>query len=358
MAINNAKINITPQGDGIKSTNDTDTSLGYIAIESGEININAKADGIQAETILNIKEATINITTSGEVKASNQIQQMGFEQKGGFNKQDVSTTVQEDTGSSKALKAGTEITIESGKFEINSTDDAIHSKGIIIINNGTFSLSSGDDGIHADTNIVINNGNINITKSYEGIESTYIEINGGAIALKSSDDGINISGGNDSSALNGRPGQNSFSQTADINRKLVINGGSIYVNSEGDGLDSNGAIYINGGDIIVAGPTNGGNGALDYDSECVVTGGNIVIYGATGMWQNPSTSSTQNCLTFQLSGKSGDEVSLKDESGNEIASVTIEKTSGAITFSNSKIESGKTYILYVNGTSSRKFRSK
>lgn len=85
----------------------------------------------------------------------------------------------EDSKSSKGLKAGTEITINEGNIDISSTDDSIHSNGIIIINDGTIKLSSRDDGIHADTNIVINNGTIDIIKSYEGIESGYIEINGG-----------------------------------------------------------------------------------------------------------------------------------------------------------------------------------
>ena len=351
VAINNANITIDAKGDGIKSTNSDDTELGYIAIEGGTINIKAEADGIQAETVLNIAaNPKINITTSGEVSSSNSNQDFGGFGRGmmgGYS----STTLTEDSGSSKGLKAGTEITIDSGNIEIQSTDDSIHSNGIIVINDGTIKASSGDDGIHADTNIVINSGNIDITKSYEGIESSYIEINGGTISVVASDDGINIGGGNDSSAMGGRPGQNSFSTVQDSNKKLVINNGNITVNATGDGLDSNGSIQINGGTILVAGPTSGGNGPLDYDSECAVTGGNIIIYGSTGMWQNPSNTSTQYSLTFQTSGKSGDKVVLKDSSGNEIASFESVKSYGAVVFSNANIQKGGTYTLYVNGSS-------
>lgn len=212
-------------------------------------------------------------------------------------------------------------------------------------------LSSGDDGIHADTNIVINGGNIDIAKSYEGIESAYIEINAGTISVVSSDDGINVAGGNDSSSIDGRQGQNNFSQIQSSNRKLVINNGDVFVNASGDGLDANGSMYINGGNITVAGPTNTGNGALDYDGECVVIGGNLIIYGAYGMWQNPSSNSTQYTLTFQTSGNSGDVISLKDSSANEIISFKAEKTYGGITISNANIKQGNTYTLYVNGVS-------
>ncbi|MGN1270176.1 MAG: carbohydrate-binding domain-containing protein [Clostridia bacterium] len=352
VAINNANIDITSKGDGIKSTNTEDTELGYIALEGGTININSESDGIQAETILNISSsATINITTIGEVASSNNINN-GFNRggyKGEYITQNSSTT--EDSKSSKGLKAGSEITINNGNIEINSTDDSIHSNGIIVINNGTIKVSSGDDGIHADTNIAINGGNINIIKSYEGIESAYIEIDGGTISVVSSDDGINVAGGNDSSSMSGRQGQNSFSQVQSSDRKLVINNGDLFVNASGDGLDSNGSMYINGGNITVAGPTSTGNGALDYDGECIITGGNLIVYGSYGMWQNPSSTSTQYVLTFQTSGNSGDLVSLKNNSGTEITSFKTEKAYGGITISNANIKKGNTYTLYVNGTS-------
>lgn len=343
VALNNANITINSDGDGIKSTNDTDTTLGYVAIEGGTISINAEADGIQAETVLNISEnAKIDITTNGEVTSSTK-QSMdfggGFAGFGGGGKEknygtNYNTT--EDSGSSKGLKAGTEITIESGNIEISSTDDSIHSNGIIIINGGTIKASAGDDGIHADTNIVINDGNIEISKSYEGIESSYVEINGGTISVVASDDGINIAGGNDSSSMTDRPGQNSFSSVGDSNRKLVINNGDITVNAVGDGLDANGSIYINGGSVMVAGPTSSGNGPLDYDTECVVNGGSFVVYGSTGMWQSPTSNSTQYCLVFRTTGSSGDTITLKDSSENEITSFKTVKSYGAIAISNEK----------------------
>lgn len=247
VAINNSNITINSKEDGIKSTNNTDTSLGYIVIENADISINAGTDGIQAETILNVSNSKINIITTGNIQSSsafsNMNQNFRYEQ---MENSKLNTNSQENSVSSKGLKAGSEITIQSGIIEITSTDDSIHSNGTIIINNGTFTLSSEDDGIHADSSIVINDGDIDILKSYEGIESAYIEINGGKIKLKASDDGINVAGGNDSSSTNGRPGQNSFGNVADTNRKLVINDGEIDVDADGDGLDANGSIYIKG----------------------------------------------------------------------------------------------------------------
>lgn len=328
VAINNAKITINSKGDGIKSTNDEDTSLGYIAIEGGTLNIQSGSDGIQAQTILNISEnPIINIVTSGTISSSN------------------------NSSSSKALKAGTEISIMNGDLTLNSTDDSIHSNGSVIINGGTLTITSGDDGIHGDTSLTINDGNIDILKSYEGIESSYIEINGGNVKVVASDDGINVAGGNDNSAMNGRPGQNNFSNIQNSNRKLVINNGNIKVDSKGDGLDSNGSIYINGGYIIVEGPENGGNGALDYDGECIVKGGTLIAYGATGMWQNPSNNATIYTVAFSNTGKSGDTLILKDSSNQEILNITSNKSYGGILFTSEQIKQGESYTLYVNGTS-------
>lgn len=348
VAIKDATIAINSKGDGIKSTNDTDEGLGYIVINGGNITVNSEADGIQAETILNItSEANINITTIGEVESSNKEQYFEFANKEEFSQ--AEETSDTNSSSSKGLKAGKEITIESGNIVISSTDDSIHSNDIIIIKGGSMKLSSGDDGIHADTDIVINNGNIDVLKSYEGIESTYIEINGGTINVIASDDGINIGGGNDGSAIGGRPGENSFTTSNNSNRKLVINGGNIKVDATGDGLDSNGSIYITGGSVYVVGPTSSGNGPLDYDSECVVTGGSLVIYGSNGMWQNPTSNSTQYSITYYFSGNADDEIVIKDSSGNEIALFTTEKSYGAIVVSNSNIKHGEVYTMYRNG---------
>ena len=326
-AIKNSTITIKSGGDGIKSTNTDDTSLGYVLIEDSTINITAENDGIQAETVLTMTNSDINIKTTGDT-----------------SKKDTDG----NTISSKGLKAGTEITINSGNITVNSSDDSIHSNSYVIINGGTITLTSGDDGIHADNNILINDGTIKITKSYEGIESSYIKINGGDISVVASDDGINVAGGNDSSSM-GRPGANTFSVQSS-GRELVINGGTISVVADGDGLDSNGAITINGGDITVFGAVNGGNGALDYDEKCTVNGGSLIVYGANGMWQNPSTDSTQYSIAFSNTGSVGDKIELKDSNGNTVASFTATKAYGMICFSNSSLTKGETYTLYVNGT--------
>lgn len=337
-AIKDSNITIKSTGDGIKSTNEEDETLGFIIIDNGNITIEAEEDGIKAETVLNITNSNIKIKTTGEIaeKTNNYFK--------GFNNQNSSSN--ENDTSSKGLKAGKEITINSGNIEIDSTDDSIHSNNYIIINGGTINLSTGDDGIHADSNILINNGTINIKKSYEGIEANHIKIVNGDISVIASDDGINVSGGSETMGM--RP-QNFASDTDKENRVLIIEGGNIYVNADGDGLDSNGSIQISGGNIEVAGSVNGGNAALDFDNTCTVTGGSLIVYGQNGMWQNPSTTSTQYSIAFSATGSSGDKIELKDSNGNTITSFEAKKAYGMICISSSELKKGETYTLYKNG---------
>lgn len=338
VVIYNGNIVINSSGDGIKSTNDTDENKGYIVIENGTITINSSLDGIQSETSINIKNGTFNITTGGGSNITSSNNSWGY-----WNN---STT----TESAKGIKVSKTINIESGLFNINSSDDSIHSNSDLTINNGTFNISSGDDGIHADNSITINNGNINIEKSYEGIESSTITINDGNIKIVSSDDGINAAGGNDNSSTNGRPGQNGFSSG---NSKIVINGGIIYVNASGDGVDANGSISMTNGTVVVNGPTDNGNGALDYDSSFKITGGTFIASGSSGMAQMPSDASI-NCIMINLSTISANGlISIKDNSDNEIFTYSSSKSYNNIVICSSDFKSNETYKIYNGGTESK-----
>lgn len=342
--IKNGKFKITSSGDAIKSTNDTDSTKGYVLIENGTFDINATLDGIQAETKLLIKDGIFNIITGGgSVNASTK------EEWGHWG-----SSSSTDSESAKGIKAGDNLFIENGTINIDSSDDSMHSNNYIGIKAGTITLSSGDDGIHADTELIIDSGNINIEKSYEGLESSKMTINNGEISVTSSDDGINVAGGNDSSAM-GRPGANNFSSnTSNI---LTINGGSIYVDADGDGIDVNGSAYINGANITVDGPSNGGNGALDYDQEFVINGGTLVAGGASGMAQGASSSSkVYNLLVnFTSTYSSGDKITIEDSNNKEIISYESAKSYSTLVVSSPKLENGKSYTIKVNGSEYKTF---
>ena len=329
--------------------------MGYVIITDSTVNITSGTDGIDAKGSIYINGGKFNIVTGGSSSNSQDKDTWRKWDKNEFGKENMkpqdpeSSNDSTDTTSAKGIKSARNILIDDGEFNIDSSDDSIHSNNTIKIENGTYEISSGDDGIHADSVLTINDGSINIKKSYEGCESAVININCGDINIVSSDDGINVAGGKDSSSEMGRPGQNNFSQTN--NYSLNINGGNIEVDAKGDGLDSNGNIYINGGDIKVFGPTDDGNGALDYDGTCEITGGNLV---AIGMMQAPSSSSSQYSLVFVLSSNYSENsvITIKDSSGDEVLNITAKKLYKSVVFSSSKIKKDETYTIYIDGTES------
>jgi hypothetical protein len=266
------------------------------------------------------------------------------------NNNEVTSEEETESQSNKGIKAGTLIAIEGGTFNLDTLDDAIHSNDSITMADGDLIINAGDDGIHADTSIVINGGNINIEKSYEGIESADITIAGGNIYVTASDDGVNVAGGNDGSSMNGRPGQNNFNLTED--NKLAINGGYMVVNASGDGLDANGSIYMTGGTVIVKGPTNSGNGALDYDRVFEISGGTLITTGSMGMAQAPSETSSQHSIVMNFSNtqEAHSLVHLQDSEGNTIITFAPEKAYQNIIISSPELIKDESYVLYSGGT--------
>ena len=341
LAITSANITVSAKGDGLKASNDTDEYSGILYVESGTLNITSETDGLQAVSLLEIAGGDFTIVTGGGSANSSTKTDVNWGNWGGEKverpRSSISTsktetsTVAEETSieteepSAKGIKATLNINISGGAFNINSSDDSIHSNGSVYISDGIFNISSGDDGIHADSAVTIDSGLIEIVKSYEGIEASNITINAGDINLTASDDGINVAGGSDGSSTNGRMGQNSFAEFS--SNTLEIKGGDILVNASGDGIDVNGTAKMTGGYVIVNGPTNNGNGALDYDGSFDVTGGTLCAFGSSGMAMSPSTTSSvlSFSMTFDETKSAGTAVSVNNSSGDEFISFTSGK---------------------------------
>lgn len=303
------------------------TGRDSLKITGGNIYINAVDDGIMGRDLVAIKDGSIKIDAGG---------------KG------IKTTNDTDP------EAGA-VYIEGGVLEINSTDDAMNSVNGINISAGEITIETGDDGMHSDSFIRISGGTVNIKKSAEGIEAEEITIDDGKIYIVSSDDGINAAGGNNEQSaneqpVNEKPGANNFVVGSDY--KITINGGTVLINASGDGIDANGSIYMNGGEVTVNGPTSDGNGYIDYDREFVIKGGMLAALGSSGMAQMPSDSSSQPSVmvNFTQTQKSGIPVVLKDSTGNTVLEVQPEKEYRSIVMSSSDLKVNDSYSLYVGDT--------
>jgi len=380
---------ITAGTDGIQANNDSDTTLGFVYIAGGTYTITAGNDGIQAETLLCVTDGDFTVNTGGgSANASTKTDggPTGGGQNGGpggswggqtnsgttaqtsgtpaattaatvqtaaatgSSSDDTANTTSETTSdSAKALKSGTALVLAGGNYVIDSADDSVHSNGDVSVRDGcVLTASSGDDGIHADGTLSVSGGTITISKSYEGLEGETIDISGGTIHITASDDGLNAAGGSDSTTAGG-PGTAAGTSSDGETPQLTISGGTLYVNASGDGLDSNGDLTVTGGEIYVDGPTNAGNGALDYGDGCTATisGGTVVAAGASGMAEAFGDSSTQCSILviFDSSIAGGTELTVTDSSGKVVLSYTPSKDYQTAAISTATLAQGSTYTV-------------
>lgn len=359
LMVKNGNLTINTGGDGLKSDNEEDITKGYIAIEDGVFNITAGGDAVSAQTDVLVSNGSFTLSSGGGNSAS----------------------LAEDA-SAKGIKAVANLNIDGGTFNIDAADDALHSNNNLVINAGTFNITSGDDGMHADATLTINEGEINISQSYEGIESAVITINAGTIHVTASDDGINVAGGVDGSgvAMPGerqRPGampgaqppqaggaqppqggmppsgqQDAFN--ANSSYYLYIHGGYIVVEARGDGIDVNGAMEMTDGVVLVNGPTEDMNAALDYDAGFKMSGGFFVAAGSAGMAMAPGADSGQNSVLVYLGSaqSAGTLFHIQNSAGEDILTFAPSKEYQSVAFSSPELVNGETYTIFTSGSSS------
>lgn len=247
-----------------------------------------------------------------------------------------------------ALDANDSIRITDCTLDLQAQKDGIHAanddddtEGFVYIKDGEINISADDDGVHASSALKLEGGTVNISKCYEGLEGRLISLTGGEVSITASDDGINAS--NSSSNTDG--GDSSSQSLCGIS----ISDGSYTVNADGDGIDSNGVTFVTGGTVIVYGPENDGNGALDSDTQPQISGGTVVALGMSGMAVGFSEDSPQCSILYNLDTTydSDTTVTLTDSKGNAIAEVTSPKRFNSVVISSESLEIKKKYTLNV-----------
>ncbi len=337
VAIYGGTLTITAGNGGIKSHTDNEATCGFVTIRGGSITINASGDGIHGEYMVDIQGGELNITAGGG-SALAPAHTSDFEHGGwGFGNTTEETT---DSQSQKGIKSDYQVILSDGEAVIDSVDDAVHSNGTITISGGEWTLSTGDDAVHADSSLTVSGGVYNVLKSYEGLESIAITISGGEGSITASDDGVNCNS-DDESFFGGR-GFDSVSASS----LLTITGGTLVVNAGGDGLDSNGNIVMSGGYVAVNGPSDNGNGALDYAGTFQISGGTLIAAGASGMAQSVTPSDCYSLMITcpsMLSG--GTQVRITKEDGTEVFSFSPTKSYNNIVICTPDLTTGS-YLLY------------
>lgn len=368
-------LNVTSGKDGVTSDDTTGEGYGVVAIRGGALTVHAGGDGIQAETLLDISGGALDITAGGgsaDVKYDEPDDWGGW-RGGRWPGFDVHED-EEDTVSTKGLKSGDAMTVSGGTITVDAADDAVHAGGDITITGGVLTLSTGDDGVHSDTSLTVEDGVITVLASYEGMEANQILLSGGVIDITSADDGLNANGGEAFGmgfgggrggfgggrgfGGHGGPGNDQTVTAPEDMPNLRITGGKLHVNAEGDGLDSNGHIIVEGGEIVVDGPSRSMNGAIDTGSEnggvCEVHGGLVLAIGASGMAETFGGDSTQ--CSFQVTMRTisaGEEIVITDSKGTELMRHTTLKDCSSIVFSSPELILGETYTVTAGGQSAQ-----
>lgn len=370
LCITGAAITVTAGKDGLHAENDEDPQLGYLYIASGTFVITTEGDGISASSWLQIQDGSFDLLCGGG--SENAVQSngnpwdggiggpggrgpgdmgrpgnMGFDNPGGT----ASADPQEDTVSTKAIKAGGDLILHGGSFRIDSADDAIHSNANVAVIAGSYQIATGDDSFHADSAMQIAGGSVTVTESYEGIEGLTIEITGGELHIVSSDDGLNAAGGTDQSGFVGFRGNDKFATGGNSDSFIQISGGNLFIRASGDGIDSNGTLEISGGSVTVCGPTAGDTAVLDYDTTGSITGGTFIGTGSYMMAQTFS-SSQQGVISLSVGNQSaGTAITLADSKGNIVVSHTPELPFAIVILSTPDMVKGETYSITIGSAS-------
>jgi hypothetical protein len=349
----NGNLNISAcAGDGI------DAGGGWLTVNNGLINITSTAadvKGIKSDGVLTINGGTITMTVSGaQSKAISSKSNININ-GGNINLTTSGAVVLETSGSGydpsycTAIKSDSTITINDGTIVIASTNTANGGKGIsadldVIINGGNITITTAGNGavydnstgtkdsytaccIKSNRNIKLNAGVINcqssgtggkaisadgtLTIGITGAANNLLQITAGTSGARFLVSGSTGGGGGPGG---GGPGGGGGQSTANYaNPKCIKSTGNMTINSGiirinctqtadgGEGLESKGALTINGGDIEVRSyddPINGGtavtinggnvfaaargNDAIDSNGTLAINGGLVIANGIKG----------------------------------------------------------------------------
>lgn len=265
-----------------------------------------------------------------------------------------------DSGDLTIEGTGVAIDDESKGIKVDGKESQqFPGEGFVLIQGGRLTITTAGKGITAsweaeddaetesttddpNANVTINGGIIDIittTEPYEytqedgtdvscspeGIEAkNLLTVNDGNISIWVADDGLNAG------------------------RSIVINGGSIYIEStQNDAIDSNGSLEINGGNIAAIG-AGGAECAFDCDNNNFpINGGTILGQGGSNITM-PAKTSTQNVFVIYQPMAEGQIFGINDSEGNTVFEYQIPISLETLIVSLPTLENGSFYSFFVD----------
>lgn len=179
---------------------------------------------------------------------------------------------------------------------------------------------------------VYGDGELTIDAENEGLCSDlHMTIHGGYINIYSGNDGINTS--------------------EDEVSVFTMNGGNLMVEvtgetGEGDGIDSNGWLLINGGTVFAYANSDSQDSGIDSDMGIHINGGTVV---ASGNMMDRIEGGGQEHIVFMMREKQtgGEIYQVKDSDDNLVLEVSLENAFQMLVVSDEDLKADDTYTLWL-----------
>ena len=351
-------INVTAQQDGIKSTNDTDEGQGWTRLSNGTVTVNAGDDGFKASRVVEISGGSLTVEQSDEGIEAQYINVSGG---------DVNVTSADD-GMNASLKTSDSESTDSSANTSDTANQQQNNQQQGSLPGGQQSGTSNQQQQGMGQPPAMPGGNAQDGKSQNGASGTAQQQNntqnqgnqnmgqppampGGNAQDGKSQNGTTGTGqqGMGQPPQGGMPGGGGGGTFEVIDAAINVSGGHVTVNAEGDGIDSNGVTTLSGGTLIVNGPSQGGNAALDTNGDLLLNGATVLSGSTADMFEAPSTNSTSGYLKLTNSSgfEQGSTVQVADSSGKVVANYKVTKSNVQLVLvSSSSIVKGQSYTAY------------
>ena len=243
-----------------------------------------------------------------------------------------------------AIKANKAVLVKDGTYEFAAGDDGINVKdkqeGYIWIAGGKIDINARGKGLATYKNVVIKGGEVTVDAQDEAMEGETVDILGGTITLVSQEDAINASSADEDK------------KAAQTNSYLRFAGGETTITSagEGDGIDSNGDFYMEGGTVLISGPESDEERVIDYNGQVTCAGGRMIAVGPWARMQDLGENPEQNyfIVYYEEARPAGSEAVLKDEAGNTVLSFVPARPYKAAVVTAEVLETGSRWT-FVSG---------
>ena len=344
----------------VKAANHGFKAEGALDIEAATLSIEAGKDGLHAEHDETTERANISL-----------------------NPTQLSIAAAED-----GVDAGNELTIKGGTITVSQSEEGLEARVIRQLG-GDVTIKSSDDGVNASAGSSNKTSDTSATSKTTDASATSNSADTSSSASQSTTDSATAStpdrkataapaAASQADQANkdknqtppappagqappqgGQPPQNGQGpggmppggqEESDPSLQIILEGGTLTIDAEGDGIDSNGTVTISGGSLVVNGSVQGGNGPLDAAGDITITGGTVWALGTSDMLQGFAQGSTQASITANIAGTAGQTLIILDANGKEVARQTASKDFQAVIMSSADLVDGQTYTIQVEGT--------